>query len=125
MVWNISYARFIPLEFMFHLSPFCFTRGRAKAKCGGVVDGCLVPNLGRQLLHKHMKCKHQHSGWGLLLTISTSVGKYLYAGEIRVKTHFMSRETHSTDQGKMRKQSENTSQAQLDQNKPMHPSKPA
>ena len=37
----------------------------------------------------------------------------------------MSRETHSTDQGKMRNQSENTSQAQLDQNKPMHPSKPA
>ena len=39
MVWNISYARFTPLEFMFHLSPFYFTRGRAKAKCGGVVDG--------------------------------------------------------------------------------------
>ena len=54
-----------------------------------------------------------------------SVGKYLYAGEITVKTHFMSRETHSTDQGKMRNQSENTSQAQLDQNKPMHPSKQA
>jgi len=53
-----------------------------------------------------------------------SVGNYLYAGEIRVKTHFMSRETHSTDQGKMGNQSENTSQAQLDQNKPMHPSKP-
>ena len=37
--WNISYARFIPLEVMFHLSPFSFTRGRAKAKCGGVVNG--------------------------------------------------------------------------------------
>ena len=84
-----------------------------------------VPNLGRQLLHKYIKCKHQHSGRGLLLTISTSVGKYLYAGEIRVKTHFMSRKTHSIDQAKMCNQSENTSQAQLDQNKPMHPSKPA
>ena len=30
-----------------------------------------------------------------------SVGKYLYAGEIRVKTHFMSRETHFSVQGKM------------------------
>ena len=30
----------------------------------------------------------------------------------------MSRETHSIDQGKMHNQSENTSQAQLDQNKP-------
>ena len=39
MGWNISYAHFIPLEVMFHLSPFCFTLGRAKAKCGGVVDG--------------------------------------------------------------------------------------
>ena len=66
-----------------------------------------------------------HFCYSLLLTISMSVGNYLYAGEIRVKTHFMSRETHSTDQGKMRNQSENTSQAQLDQNKPMHPSKPA
>ena len=54
-----------------------------------------------------------------------SVGNYLYAGEIRVKTHFMSRKTHSIDQAKMCNQSENTSQAQLDQNKPMHPSKPA
>ena len=72
-----------------------------------------------------MKCKHQHSGRGLLLTISTSVGKYLYAGELWEKTHFMSRETHSTDQGKMRNQLENTSQAQLDQNKPMRPSKQA
>ena len=71
-----------------------------------------------------MKCKHQHSGRGLLLTITTSIGNYLYAGEIRVKTHFMSRETHSTDQGKMRNQLENMSQAQSDQNKPMQPSKP-
>ena len=54
-----------------------------------------------------------------------SVGKYLYAGELREKTHFMSRKTHSTDQGKMRNQSENKSQAKLDQNRPMHPSKPA
>jgi hypothetical protein len=30
---------FIPLKVMFHLSPFPFTRGCAKAKCGGVVDG--------------------------------------------------------------------------------------
>ena len=30
-----------------------------------------------------------------------SVGKYLYAGELTEKMHFMSRETHSTDQGKM------------------------
>ena len=72
-----------------------------------------------------MKYKHQPSGRGLLLTISTSVGNYLYAGELTEKTHFMSRETHSTYQGKMRNQSENTSQAQLDQNKPMHPTKPA
>ena len=102
MAWNISYARFIPLEVMSYLSPFSFTRGRAKAKCGGVVDGCQVPNLGRQLLHKYIKCEHQPSGRGLLLTISTSVGKYLYVGELGEKTHFMSRETHPTDQGKMR-----------------------
>ena len=101
MVWNISYARFIPLEFMFHLSPLCFTRGRAKAKCGGVVDGSQVPNLGRQLLHNYINYKYHHSGRGLLLTIFTSVGNYLYAGEIRVKTPFMSREIHSSVQGKM------------------------
>ena len=52
-----------------------------------------------------------------------SVGKYLYAGELREKTHFMSRKTHSTDQGKRRNQSENENQAELDQNKPKHPSK--
>ena len=58
-------------------------------------------NLGRQFLHNYIKYKHQHSGRGLLLTISTSVGNYLYAGEISVKKHFMSRETHSSVQGKM------------------------
>ena len=36
-------------------------------------------------MHKYIKCKHQHSGSGLLLTISTSVGKYLYAGELSKK----------------------------------------
>jgi hypothetical protein len=72
-----------------------------------------------------MKYKHQPSGRGLLLTISSSVGKYLYAGELREKTHFMSRKTQSTDHGKMSNQPENASQAQLDQNKHMHPSKPA
>ena len=87
------------------------------------VDGSQVPNIGRQLLHKYIKCKHQYSGRGLLLIISMSVVKYLYAGEISVKTHFMSRETHSTNQDKMRNQLENTSQAQLNQNKPMHPTK--
>ena len=76
-------------------------------------------------MHKYIKREHQHSGRGLLLTISMSAGKYLYACELREKTHFMSRETHSTDQGKMGNQSGNMSQAQLDQNKPMHPSKPA
>jgi hypothetical protein len=54
-----------------------------------------------------------------------SVSKYLYAGELTGKMHFMSRETHSTDQGKMLNKSENTIQAQLDQKRPMHPSKPA
>ena len=48
-----------------------------------VVNGAYVSILRRQFLHKHIKCKHQHSGRGLLLTISTSVGKYLYAGELR------------------------------------------
>jgi len=66
------------------------------------VDGSKVPNLGCQLLHKYIKCEHQHSGRGLLLTISMSVGEYLYAGKLREKTHFMSRETHSSVQGKMR-----------------------
>jgi hypothetical protein len=41
-VSNISYDRFVPLEVMFHLSPFSFTRGRAKAKCGDVLDGSEV-----------------------------------------------------------------------------------
>jgi len=72
-----------------------------------------------------MKYKHQHSGRGLLLTISTSVGKYLYAGELREKTHFMSRKTQSTDQGKMRNQPENVNQAEMDQNEPKYPSKRA
>jgi len=52
-----------------------------------------------------------------------SVGKYLYAGELTEKMHFMSKETHSIDQGKMRNQSENMIQAQLGQKRPMHPSK--
>ena len=54
-------------------------------------------------MHKYIKCEHQHSGRGLLLAISMSVGKYLYAGELREKTHFMSRETHSSIQGKLRR----------------------
>ena len=57
------------------------------------------------------------------MTISTSVGKYLYAGEIRLKTHFMSRETHFLVQGKRRNQSEHEIQAETDQNKPKYPSK--
>ena len=60
-----------------------------------------------------------------MLTISMSVGKYLYAGELREKTHFMSRKTHSTDQGKMRNQPENENQAETDQNEPKYPSKRA
>ena len=40
---------------------------------------------------------------GLLLTIFTSVGKYLYAGELKEKTHFKSKETHSSIQGKRRR----------------------
>jgi len=99
MGWNISYARFISLEVMFHLSLFGFTRGRAKAKCGGVVVSSYAPNSGHQFLHKHIKCEHQLSGRSLLLTISTSVGKYLNAGELREKTHRKSKETHSIDQG--------------------------
>ena len=47
-----------------------------------------------------------------------SVGKYLYEGEIRMKTH-------STDQGKMRNQPEHENQAETDQNKPKYPSKQA
>ena len=60
---------------------------------------------------------------GLLLTISTSVGKYLYAGELREKTHFMSRKTHSIDQGKMRNQQEHENQAETDQNKSKYQNK--
>jgi len=72
-----------------------------------------------------MKYKHQPSGRGLLLTISTSVGKYLHTGELREKTHFMSRKTQSTDQGKMRNQPENVNQVEMDQNEPKYPSKRA
>ena len=74
--------------------------------------------LDRQLLHKYIKYEHQPSGRSLLLTISTSVGKYVYAGEIRMKTH-------STDQGKMRNQPEHENQAEMDQNKPKYQSKQA
>ena len=62
---------------------------------------------------------------GLLLTISTSVGKYLYANELMQKTHFMSRETHFLVQGKRRNQSEHEIQAETDQKKPKYPSKQA
>ena len=54
-----------------------------------------------------------------------SVGKYLYAGELREKTHFMSREIHFPDQDKRHNQSENTIQALLDQNKPKDQNKTA
>ena len=63
-------------------------------------------------MHKYIKCKHQYSGRGLLLTISASVGKYLYVGELKEKTHFMSRKPHSTDQGKMCNQLEHENQAE-------------
>ena len=43
--------------------------------------------LDRQLLHKYIKYEHQPSGRSLLLTISTSVGKYLYAGQLKEKAH--------------------------------------
>ena len=41
-----------------------------------------------------------------------SVGKYLYAGELREKTHFMSRKPYSTDHGKMCNQPEHENQAE-------------
>jgi len=47
----------------------------------------------------------------------------LYAGELREKTHFMSRKTHSTDQGKMRNQPEHENQAEIDQKRPKYQSK--
>jgi hypothetical protein len=34
------YAFFIPLDIMSHLDLFSFTRGRAKVKCGGVINDC-------------------------------------------------------------------------------------
>jgi hypothetical protein len=42
MVWNISYASFIPLDIMYHLGLSSLYSGRAKVKvkCGGVVDSC-------------------------------------------------------------------------------------
>ena len=49
-----------------------------------------------------MKSEHQPSGRGLILTISTSVGIYLYVGEIKVKTLY-EQETHSTIQRKGRR----------------------
>ena len=51
-------------------------------------------------MHKCVKDEQQSSGRGLLLTISTSIDKYLYVGEIRQKTHPMSKETHSSVQSK-------------------------
>ena len=65
-----------------------------------VVDGAYVPNLGSQFLHKEIKDEHQPSGRNLLLTISTSVGKYLCAGQLRKKTHLKSKETHPSIQVK-------------------------
>ena len=37
-----------------------------------------------------------------------------------MKTHFVSRETHSTDQGKMCNQSEHENQAEMDQKRTVH-----
>ena len=54
-----------------------------------------------------------------------SVGKYLYAGELREKTHHKSKETHSIDQDKRRNQSEHENQAEMDQKMLVHLSKPA
>ena len=54
-------------------------------------------------MHKCLKYEHQPCGRGLLLTIFTSVGKYLDAGVIREKTHLKSIETHSSMKGKMRR----------------------
>ena len=54
-----------------------------------------------------------------------SVGKYLYAGEIRVKTHFKSMETHFSVKDKRCIKSEHEIQAEMDQNKPKYPSKQA
>ena len=114
MSWNISYAHFIPLEVMFHLSPFSFTRGRAKAKCGVLLTVAKYQNLGRQLLHKHMKCKHQNSGRGLLLIIFTSVGKYLYAGELKEKHTSRARKHTPQSKAKDVDQSERAIQPHMD-----------
>ena len=53
-----------------------------------------------------------------------SVGKYVYAGELIEITHFMSRKTHFSIQGKRHNQLEHEIQAEMDQNKPKDPSKP-
>ena len=54
-------------------------------------------------MHKCIKYEYQPSGRGLLLTIFTSVGKYLYVGLTRQKTHLRSKKTHSSIQGKRRR----------------------
>jgi hypothetical protein len=46
-----------------------------------------MPILDPQILHKYIKCEHTSSSRDLLQIISISVGKYLYAGEIRQKTN--------------------------------------
>ena len=52
-----------------------------------LLSTALAPILGHQFLLNYIKDKHQPSGRDLLLTISTSIGKYLYESQLREKTH--------------------------------------
>ena len=52
-----------------------------------LLSTALAPILGHQFLLNYIKDKHQPSSRDLLLTISTSIGKYLYESQLREKTH--------------------------------------
>jgi len=59
-----------------------------------------VPILGHQILHKCINDEHRPSGKGLLLIISASVSRYLYAGEIKDKIHLKIKDTQPSIQDK-------------------------
>ena len=82
MVWNISYARSIPLDIMSrsdHVLPF--TRDEQWSSVGVFVDGCFPPTFYPSNMYLLAWKMIVNTRIGLKLIISTSVGDYTNTGK--------------------------------------------
>jgi hypothetical protein len=74
MVWNISYARFVPLDITYHLDLTPFTQDEQRPSVGVLLMVVKYHFYTVNSCIKLMENGHQHWNSGFVLTIFTSIG---------------------------------------------------